>query len=180
MLRYFTDTKPLLIAEAQVAPGAFEQLQRRAGLFRDALRAGRTPAPLVLSADEVNTLIANDPELKALKGRVYIISFLERNRVSAQISLPVEELGLSRLRGRFFNGAAMFSMSLKNGILYLYAENLAVKGRPLPGLYMKLLRGRNLATRANEDARISVGLNQLQKIEINDGKLIVVPKNISN
>src|SRR6516164_5195702 len=104
MLNRYTDNQPLPLPEVSISPAARDQLLRRVEDFRDDLRAGGAPAPLILSADEVNALIANDPELKALKGKFYVL--LNGDALKAKVSLPMEDLGLPHFRGRYLNGTA--------------------------------------------------------------------------
>ena len=175
MLNKYTDTQPMPLPQVSIAPAALDQLLRRVEDFRDDLRAGRTPAQLVLSANEVNALIQHDPELKAINGKFYVL--ISGDKLKAQVSLPMEDLGLQRFRGRYLNGTASLGVALHNGILYLFAEDFVAKGKPIPAGYMDVIRRQNLAAPANENARASVAMNLLKSIEIKNGQLIVTPKN---
>jgi len=174
MLDRYTDTQPLPLPVVEIAPDALTRLERRVETFKDDLRAGRTASPLVVSSDELNALIENDPEFKSVKGKVYVM--IEGDRLRAQISLPMKDLGLPRFKGRYLNGEGAFSLSFRNGVVEIHVLDLTVKGKPVPPTYLDVIRKQNLANSANEDARASVGLNQLQNIQVQDGKLILVPK----
>src|SRR5262249_2041600 len=112
MLNRYTDTQPMPLPQVSISSAALDQLLRRVEDFRDDLRAGRTPAPLVLSADEVNALIANDPELKSVKGKFYVL--LNGDALKAKVSLPMEDLGLPRFHGGYLNGTASLGIELHN------------------------------------------------------------------
>ncbi|MGH7967919.1 MAG: hypothetical protein ACREIC_04245 [Limisphaerales bacterium] len=174
MLEKYTDNKPLPLPSVSMAQAEYDQLERRVDNFRDDLRAGRQAQTLELSSDQLNALIARDADFNALKDKVFVA--IDGQQLKAQISLPLRELGLPRLKGRYLNGKGTFSLSLRNGILDVRADELEVKGRPVPPTYMDAIRRQNLATSANDNPRASVGLNQLQNIEIRDGKLLLVPK----
>ncbi|HVV71892.1 MAG TPA: hypothetical protein VHI52_10395 [Verrucomicrobiae bacterium] len=176
MLDKYTDTKPLPLPAVTISQQDYEQLQRRVDNFRDDLKAGRQAQKLELSSNEINALIAQDPDFKALKGKVYVT--IEGDRLGAQISLPMQEMGLPRFKGRYLNGKGTFALTLRNGILDVRAEELEVKGKPVPPTYMDAIKRQNLATGANDNPRASVGLNQLQGIEIRDGQLVLTPKNM--
>lgn len=176
MLEKYTDTKPLPLPTVTMPQAEYDQLERHVDNFRDDLRAGRQAQTLELSSDQINALIAHDPDFKGLKDKVFVS--VEGQQLKAQISLPMQELGLPRLKGRYLNGKGTFSLSLHNGILDVRAEELEVKGKPVPPTYMDAIRRQNLAAGANDNPRASVGLNQLQSIEFRDGKLILVPKNM--
>ncbi len=174
MLDRYTETQPMPLPAVEVAPEKLQQIQRRVEAFRDDLRAGRYPPPLALTSEEINALISHDPELQSLSGKVFVV--LEGDRLLAQISLPLQELGLPRFKGRYLNGKGDFSLALNKGTLDIHALDLTVKGQPVPPTYMNAIRKHNLADTANENARASVGLNLLQSIEIRDSKVILVPK----
>ncbi len=175
MLDRYTDTKPMPLPNVEMPAAELRQLEDRVDVFREDLRAGRHTAPLALSSEEINALIAQDADFKVLRGKVYVT--IEGAQLGAQISLPMQDLGLPRFRGRYLNGSGLFSMSLRNGYLDVRADKLVVKGQPVPPTYMEAIHKQNLAASANENPRASVGLNQLQDIQLKDGKLILIPKN---
>jgi len=175
MLNKYTDTRPMPLPEVSFSPAVLDQLLRRVEDFRDDLRAGRTPPPLMLSAAEINALIAHDPELKALKGKFYVL--LNGDQLKAKVSLPMEDVGLPRFHGRYLNGTATLGIALHNGVLFLYAQEFVARGKPIPAAYMNVIRRQNLAAQANDNARASVALNLLESIEVKNGHLIVTPRN---
>jgi hypothetical protein len=176
MMDRYTDDKPLPLPTVEISTQRFDQLERRVETFRDDLRAGRKPSSLTLTSDEINALIAKDPQFSGLKGKVYVA--LEGQALKAQISLPLAELGLPRLKGRYLNGTGVFSLSLQNGMVDVRAQELTVKGRPLPATYMNAIRNQNLAASANDNPQSSVGLNRLQNLEVQDGELRLIPKDV--
>ena len=137
------------------------------------LHAAEGGIHLALSGDELNALILTDPNLRALKGQLYVS--IEDNQVKGQLSVPTARVGLGVFRHRYLNGSGTFNVSLTNGTLYVSAQNLSVKGKPIPEKYMQQVRRQNLAQSFNDDPKISVGLNKLQSIEVKDGKLVIVP-----
>ena len=90
--------------------------------------------------------------------------------------MPMAEMGLPLFRNRFLNGTATFSVSLQNGLLRVTAQDVTVKGKPLPGVYLDRIRQQNLAQAAQEEPRNSIVLEQLKDIQVKDGKLIITPK----
>ncbi len=174
MLNTYTDTTPMPLPTVQMSPAQIAQVQQRVDEFRDRLRAGLRTSPLALTADDLNALVASSPDLKAAKGKVYVS--IEANRLRAQVSLPLEDVGLPRFRGRYLNGIANLGISLRDGILDVTAQNIVVHGKPLPAPYMNRIRRENLAAKVNENSRASVALNQLEDIQVKDGKLVITPK----
>src|SRR5207244_677439 len=151
-----------------------QQRRRQLEACRESVRAGRSTAPLALTSDEINALIATDPDLQPLKGKLYVT--LENDHIKGQLSVSMDEAGLPMFRGRYLNGSGTLSLSLRTGILRLTAQEIAIKGKPLPDLYMQDIRKQNLARNINNNPRASVALDRLDSIEVKDGKLIIVPK----
>jgi hypothetical protein len=174
MLNFYTDTHPISLPSVQLTAAEMDVLKRRVENFQDAVRTGRPTEPLSLSADEINALIASDPNLTRVKGRVYVT--IDGNRLKGQVSLPLAELGLPIFRGRYLNGTGVFAVSIQRGDLLVTADSLVVKNKPLPAVYMDKIRSENLAANLSSNPRASVALNHLQDVRVGDGKLILVPK----
>src|SRR5207302_9903530 len=134
MLYEYSDDKPLALPKVQVSPAQAQEIQRRVESFRDAVQTGRSTPPLELTTDEINALIATDPQFENLRGKVFVE--IEADRLKGQVSVPFSDLGLNRFRGRYLNGTGTFSISLKNGSIDVRAEQIEVKGKPLPKTYM--------------------------------------------
>lgn len=170
----YTDPQPMPLPTVQMPPEQLDQLQRRIDAFKDAVRSGRPTAPLELSSDEINALIATDPNLRAVKDKLYVM--MDDGHLRAQISMPLAQLGLAILKHRYLNGTAAFAVSIQDGNLAVTAQSVHIKGKPLPWIYMDKLRSQNLAANVNNDPHASVALNRLQSIQVKNGKLILVPK----
>jgi hypothetical protein len=173
-LNDFTDTSPVTLPTVKMSPDEMAQVRRRVDEFRTAVRGGLPAPPLALTADEINALIATDPDLQALKGKLY--ATIEGDQIKGQVSVPVEEAGLPMFKGRYLNGSGIFNLSLHNGILRLTAQTVSVKGKPLPEVYLQNIRKQNLAKKINSDPRDSVALDHLESIDVKDGKIVIVPK----
>lgn len=174
MLNEYTDSQPAPLPAVQMASAQMEQVQRRVEVFSEAVRTGKSTSPLELSSDEINALIATDPQFQGLRGKLYVT--LEDDKVKGQVSFPMSQMGLPLFRGRYLNGAGTFSVSFQNGLLRVLPKEIQVKGKPLPSVYMERIQSENLAAQANNNPQSSEALNRLQSIEIKDSKLILVPK----
>src|SRR6266404_3546892 len=113
MFNDFTDSKPLPLPTVQLSQPQLDELQQRIERFREAVRQRQPAAPLALTANEINALIATDPDLKELKGKLYVT--IEGGQLKGRISVPMEQVGLPVFRGRYLNGDGTFSVSLRNG-----------------------------------------------------------------
>jgi hypothetical protein len=92
ILNTFTDTKPAPLPTANMSDAEMAQVRQRVDAFRENIRSARSTPPLSLSADELNALIATDPNLQAFKGELYVT--IEDNQVKGQVSVPTSQIGL--------------------------------------------------------------------------------------
>ena len=69
--------------------------------FKKALEAGTATDPLVLTSDDLNSLIEENPDFR---GRLF--ARVEGDKLKARISFPLEKLKIGMLRGRYLNGEA--------------------------------------------------------------------------
>src|SRR4051794_1608508 len=72
MFNEFTDTAPLPMPTVEMPAAELDQLRQRVDNFRDSVRAKQPTEPLVLTADEINALIATNPDLQPLKGKLFV------------------------------------------------------------------------------------------------------------
>jgi hypothetical protein len=79
-------------------------------------------------------------------------------------------------KGRYLNGTGTFGLSMHAGKISLNTLSFVVRGKPVPELYMREIRKRNLAQEMNNEPRLAAALDSLKDIKVQDGKLIVVPK----
>jgi len=175
MVTDFTEDKPTPMPAVNMSDAQIREVRKRVDDFRDSVKAGKPTQPLALTADEINALIATDPDLAPLKGKLYVLG-IENDRVKARVSVPMEEVALPIFRNRYLNGDAVFTVALKNGIIRLLAQDVTVKGKPVPEVYMQKIRTQNLARSLNNNPRVSVATDWIQSIDVKDGKLIIVPK----
>jgi hypothetical protein len=175
MVGEYTETGPEPVPAVTLPPAQLDQLQRRVDSFRDAVNGRRPTPPLVLNAQDINALIASDPELSDFKGKVFVKS-LENGRAIVQMSVPLKELAFPMFRDRYLNGTATVEVSFQNGLLMARIEQLVARGKPLTGLYLNKIKNLNLAAGVNDNPRASVGLNRLQSLQLQDGDLVLTPK----
>jgi hypothetical protein len=167
----YTATSPLELPSVNLTQEQQDVLKSKIDAFKAALDGKVSAQPLVLSTDEVNALIAGKP---ALKGRAHVA--IEDNRVKAAVSLPLDKLGLPGTKGRYLNGTATLNVVLVNSQLFVTADSVEVKGKPLPEKFMAGLRTRNLAADATSDPDTAAAIAKIESLEIKDGQAIITPK----
>ena len=166
----YADTKPVALPTVKLSDEEISKLHERVKTFTRAVGDGKATEPLVLTADEVNALIATNATSEVHQ-HVYVT--LEGDQAIAQVSIPADSL---MLRGCYFNGEAAFSVSLHNGELVVNLTSLSVKGKPLPDSFMAQIRHENFAAGWTNDPDLSASIRKLEDVQITNSKVAIVPK----
>ena len=141
----YTDAAPLALPAVQATDEQVNRIRERVKTFEEAVRSGKSVQPLIVTADEANALIAKDSELKTMQGHFHVT--FEEGQVKAQLSIPIERISnLRMLRGRYLNGTGIFTVALRDGVLWVTPQSVETeKGKPLPEDLMKSMRTANFA-----------------------------------
>ncbi len=173
----YTDTAPMALTKVDMPADELKQLQARFDAFSKAAEAHSNTPPLVLTSREINALLANDPDMKSIKDKFYVS--LEGEQVKGQISLPLEQyfnLPLIHTKGRYLNGSGTFDVGVTNALLFVSAQSLEVKGKPLPAQFMASLRGQNLATNVNNNPTNATFISRLESLQVTNGTAVLKAK----
>ncbi len=166
----YTDTEPMDLPQSEMPAEEYAALKERVDAFDAALEAGTATEPLELTAEDINALIANDPQWSELKGRVHIS--INDDLITGDVSMPVDAL----LPGRYVNGSGTFDIFLRDGMLYVHLDALTVNGKALPDEFMSGLRSENLAAEYVREPGVQESLDRFESIEVSDGIIRVTPK----
>jgi len=171
MVNEYTSTTPMELPHVELPQEQAEALDARVEEFKKSLDTGKDVKPLILTPEEINALIAKNPDFK---DRLHVE--IPGDKIQGQISLPLTEIGLPGLKGRYLNGKAAFSVLLNNGQLFVTLESLEVNGKPVPGEALQSFRGQNLAADFAKEPENAKAIEKLESIEIKDGKLVIKPR----
>ena len=172
----YTETKPMALPKVQMSAADYAELDKRIAAFRDGLNAQKAGPALVLTGEDINALIANDPNWKELNGKVHVT--IEGDRINGQVSIPLREFaghvpGLSRLKSRYLNGSAAWKVALANGRLVVTLQSLEAKGQRPPANVMAQFQGVNLAQNAQNNPKAAALIAKLASIEVRDGTISI-------
>ncbi len=167
----YTETQPAPLAEVELPESEQEALEERVKRFGEALESETGPAELVLTAEELNALIQESPDFKE---RVFVA--IDDDRIKAEVSIPLEEIWPERLEGRYLNGTATLRVSLEGGVLVVMAEDLQVKGEPLPASIMREVEKVNFAQDLQNDPEFAKKMARFESITVKDDKVILRTK----
>ncbi len=189
----YTDTQPMAMPKEDMPAAELEALKKRYTDFQAALQGHSNTPPLVLTGRELNNLLQNvilpqaarsnnTQNASADVNKLYREHFhvtLDGDKLKGQVSLPLGEWvrvpGVDT-KGRYLNGAGVFSVALANDRLSVYIDSLEVKGKPLPEQFMTQLHSQNVAQDASRDPTNAAAISRFESIEVKDSKLIITPK----
>ncbi len=166
----YTDAQPMQLPKVEMSDSEYDSLKQRVATFGDAMEQGKSVEPLVLAERDINALLAKAPNTKELADKVYVS--MNGDQVKGQVSIPLSGLGWLG-KGRYLNGEATFNVSLENGVLLVTAQEVKVKGKPLPETFMKQLRQENLAKEAYKNPKNAEAIRKLDSIQVEDSRAII-------
>ena len=169
-----TDAKPMELPTVQMSQAEAAQVKARFESFQQAVREQRPTKPLALTANDLNALIAGGGEQGPWKGKVYV--GFHGDQLKGQVSVPLQDLGLSLFAGRYLNGSATFSLAFHSGQLSLMPLTILAKGQPVPEVLMQQLRRQNLAVAITNDPSVVAVLAGLAGIQVTNDELVLAPK----
>jgi hypothetical protein len=166
-----TDEQPRRLTAAAVRTNVYPEAKAKLAVFGQALEAGQG-AELSLSADEINALIAAEPALESLRGRVLID--IKDGEVGGQVSMPLSFLPIASLKNRFMNGSAKFRLGIGlSGGPEMYVKALEVHGQAMPDELLKQFGSKDLLEPLRRDAKSSANLDRIKSLRVEDGRVIV-------
>jgi len=168
LVEQYTATAPRDLPKVEMPADQRTSLKKRVEEFGKAVEEGKAVESLVLTGDDLNALIEEEPELK---GKVYLK--IEGDELKGQVSFPLEKLGFAPLKGRYLNGEADLKASLNNGVLIVTLDSIEVNGKRVPEEAMTNIRQENLAKDAYKNPKHAEILRKLESLEIKDGKIII-------
>jgi hypothetical protein len=163
----YTSPTPTTLPKLRISLAEREALRQRIGAFVESLERGEGPKPLVLTGDDLNALVVTTEA----EGRVRFV--VEENLLKGQVSVPLDELGIPGMEGRYVNGEATFRVSLQRGDLIVAIASAEINGRPIPAWLLAELREKNLAESFARQPQIAAGLDRLERIRIKDEKIVI-------
>ena len=176
----FTTDQPVAIETPEFTPAQVKDATDRYEAFYAAMKAGQTPEPLVLSAQDINALLFNHSDFKAIagKGKVDIQDNLMKSAVSVNLEdleIPVKFIA-DAVAGRYFNGEVTLSISMPSGRPTAFIEELEVNGMHPPEEMMAGLQQENLLKEAQSDPNLKKFFDQISDLKIENNQLVIVPK----
>ena len=173
----FVSPTPVSIRTYPATPAQYQEVVSRYTAFIQALNAGKA-ATFSLSSDDLNTLIARDPEFKDLRGKMYMT--IEKDEIAAEASFPIQDDSGAPPRA-YFDGRMHFATSYSDGKLALFVRRIeSMKGDPMSDGLLSLLNKADFGKVFNQsmhDARRrgepwAEAMSKVQKVVIENDHLV--------
>jgi hypothetical protein len=171
----YTDASPRPLPVVTLPPERVEALQERAEKFEEAVKAPEPegedagPPSLVLSEEEVNTLLFR--ENPGLRGKLLVR--LGADRLIAELSLPLDFLKVRMFRGRYLNGRAVMNLSIRDGKVLAFIDDLEVNGKPLPKVLDRALKEKNLGEDLHFQPETQGYMDRITSLEVKEHRLVI-------
>ena len=170
----YTDTKAVPLPKVEYSPADGDQLRQRLKNFFEALATNQKLEPLVLTARDLNTLIASTGP-NQLQDRVYVTAIAD-GAVHADVSVALERIGGGNLKGRYLNGKGDLKLAFQDGELRVWVDKFEAHGKPLPKWIQSKIRERNLAEGLMNNKGSLNTLQQLESVAVTGDTLVLRPK----
>jgi len=128
-LQVFTSTQPVQIQVRQATPAERQVAKAKLDTLRSAAR-NHQEATIEFNADEINILIANEPEFRGARGHMRVA--IANSIASLDVSAPLESMRWKRLKGRWFNGNIQFGFSYVDDNFNFDLRSAAASGHQFP------------------------------------------------
>lgn len=167
----YTEPTPADLPVVEYDEEQLTALQDRMKAFKQDLADDKQTEDLVLTADDINALIASKEDLK---GKFFVE--IEDGQVKGDVSMPLDMLPLGVGKGRYFNGSATFEVSIVNGILVVTVDEAEVKGEKVPEEFMDGIRRENIAKDVKFEADTAKTLRRIEEVVVEDGRVVLKAK----
>jgi hypothetical protein len=107
-MQIFTSPQAVQIQVPTATPAERQVAKAKLDTLRGAAR-NRQEATIEFNADEINALIANEPEFRGARGHVRVA--IANSIASLDVSAPLDSTHWKRLKGRWFNGDVQLGFS---------------------------------------------------------------------
>src|SRR5258706_365721 len=115
LINQYTSTNPVPIETVAISQTELKSLQDGVASFAQTLNGQKGSRELILTANEINALIQNDPQYRDLKDKLYVM--LEDDQIKGKLSMPLDDIGPLKLKGRYLNGTTTMTVAVEGAPL---------------------------------------------------------------
>ena len=170
-----TSTTPAAVPSFNGSDDVYNTAEQKVTAFGHDVQ-NHQAATVRLSADEINTLIARNPDLIRQKAHLFVT--LTNDQAQVQGSLPTDELSHGILKNRYLNFDTTFGLGFNSDTksLDLALHHLQIGDQPTPQNLLPTMQA-EFTPLLNAELQKYPGtkdlLQQAKSIEIKDGELVI-------
>lgn len=162
----YTGAKPLAMPTMAYTTQELDATRARVDQFLSRSAVGSSNQQLTLSSRDLNLLIAGTP----FSNHVHVA--LSNGTVAGRFSVPLDQLGIRFLHGRYLNGEGSLGVNCDNGYLKVNVKDLTVNGLALPESYLSAIRRQNFAEGFATNSATQQSLEKVKRIIVEGDRLI--------
>jgi len=174
----FTSDKPAALPAVEVSDQELEAIESRVDTFASSLAQNEPVEDFRIDSEEINALILKHAKFgdEDAPFRVSIENDAIRTRFSLPLDKLAEELNNEELKGRFLNGAGSLRVGINNGKMEVFLNDLEVNGITIPATFLQVIENRNLMEDIQLPPQARETIQKFDRIAIENGRIVIVPK----
>lgn len=173
LIKNYTMTEPIPLTQVEGTKQDVEALKVKWMEFYQQVVSGKPSRPFQLPADEINRLLATNPDLK---GRVWL--HLEDGQARVEFSMPLDKTRKPELKGRYLNGEARLEFKLADdGFPVLQVVSVEANGKSPPGWLASKITHRNFLDNVHNNPHLYELLNRIEDVAITNNAVVITPMN---
>ena len=170
-----TNTAATPVPQVDAGPTVYTTAQHKIGDFQQAITHVK-PATLHLTSDEINTYIARDPSMAAVRGRLFVR--LNGDEATLQSSIPLGAFESVVMSDRYVDCNATLSLAFdpQDKNILVTVHSISLKGQTVPSSANASLSqtiNSTLAHQLQANGPMRDFLARTQKITIENSELVI-------
>ena len=166
----FADENPTAFSESALGPEESAIVKKK---FDSFFTGEGGDLSLTMDSDELNHLVANQPEFSDIKDKVRFT--IEGNQMKTQLSLPMDDfkkmypdIPQGMLQGKYINADAVIEFRSSGKSVGAYVKSMTIKNKRVPSGLLSKIQDRNLL----EAGPLAHRFKKIGDINIQNGNII--------
>jgi hypothetical protein len=173
-----TDTSVTPVPQVDSGPEVYAASRQKITAFQQAMEKNQ-PATLRLNSDEINTAIARDPSMAAIRGKVFVKLQGDEATIHSDVPLAAFENVVLADRSADFTASVSIAFNPQDKSLTVNLHDFSMKGRAVPAnvnATMNMVVNGMIARQVQANGPVRDFLARTQKLTIENGELTIETK----
>lgn len=175
-LNSMTEKEPRELPEVVMTEEETKAASEKLKQFTEAIKSAESSQKtFTFTGQELNAILRSNDTTRALGESVVVT--IKDGVVHGEVSLNLGDLlPIPFLQGRYANGSATFSISARDGRLFVFVEGFRMKGKEAPPEILEGLRTENLAKDAMNNPDFRELMKNVESVAVEGDQLVVTLK----